>query len=64
MTKPHVLVLFLAASTALAVGCREKPMAEPVVRYHPTDEDRTRITVEAEDFSGELERPMTLREDP
>lgn len=64
ITKTHVLVLFLAASTALAVGCREKPMAEPVVRYHPTDEDRTRITVEAEDFSGELERPMTLREDP
>ena len=60
--KQLVLVLSVLIVTAVLVGCREKPTGRPVVRDHTTEEDKTSIFIEAEDFTGELEPPMTLAE--
>ncbi len=61
--KQLVLVLCTLIVTGVLVGCREKPRGRPVVRNHAA-EDETSIFIEAENFTGELEPPMTLEEDP
>jgi len=59
-----VLVLSVLIVTGVLAGCPEKPRRRPVVRDHTGKPDETSIFIEAEEFTGELEPPMTVSEDP
>lgn len=62
--KRHVLAFALVTSCVVAAGCRdEKAPARPIVREHDDTSAHDTIVIEAEDFTGELEPPVTVAED-
>ena len=62
--RKHVVMACLLPGLLLT-GCEcRKPADKPVVRDHSPTDDYATIVIEAEDFTGELEHPMTLTEDP